>query len=204
MHRLRPCSKEAYAFWRSCVLDVFDKYASEPIDQSPLKIVVLDTGLYKDHANFQAYEERIKTSISCVGTNTRDARDNSGYGTHITSLLCEYAPDADIYVVKVADHQPVSLFIIACATNDDVKKWQPDIITMSFGWPARDDKYDSLEKARKNAQFNDVLLFAAASNNGANAKRAWPARHSGVVCVHSTAADGGLVIFVKNRLTQVV
>ncbi|KAM0290547.1 hypothetical protein ACHAO9_004905 [Fusarium lateritium] len=123
-------------------------------------------------------------------TTTRDVRDISGHGTHVTSLLCEYAPDADIYVVKIADGQPVSSSIIACAINDAVKKWQPDIITMSFGWPARDDEYDSLEKAIKNAQFNDVLLFAAASNDGANAKRAWPARHSGVICVHSTAADG--------------
>ncbi|KAM0201902.1 hypothetical protein ACHAPA_005436 [Fusarium lateritium] len=183
-------SKEAYTFWRRCVLDVFDKYATEPIEQSPIKIVVLDTGLYKDHADFHACDERIKALVSYVGTNTRDVRDTSGHGTHVTSLLCEYAPDADIYVVKIADSQPVSSSIIACAIDDAVKKWQPDIITMSFGWPARDDEYDSLEKAIKNAQFNDVLLFAAASNDGANAKRAWPARHSGVICVHSTAADG--------------
>ncbi|KAF4996328.1 hypothetical protein FGRMN_4579 [Fusarium graminum] len=112
------------------------------------------------------------------------------HGTHVTSLLCEYASDAHIYVIKVAHDKPVSSVIIAGAINDAVKKWRPDIISTSFGWPARDDEYDSLEKAIKNAQFHDVLLFAAASNDGANAKRAWPARHSGVICVRSTAADG--------------
>ena len=61
---------------------------------------------------------------------------------------------------------------------------------MSFGWPARDDEYEDLEKALRNAQAQDILIFAAASNDGANAKRAWPARHAGVICVHATSADG--------------
>ncbi|KAF4968625.1 hypothetical protein FSARC_4000 [Fusarium sarcochroum] len=182
--------KKAYAEWKSGVIGVYDRYAPDVTEDSRVKIVVLDTGVDKNHLDFDAYEDRIKASVSYVGNNRKSVRDTSGHGTHVTSLLCEYAPDADIYIVKIAEYDPVSSSIIAQAIDDAVKNWQPDIITMSFGWPARDKGYESLEKAIKNAHSNDVLLFAAASNDGANANRAWPARHSGVICVHSTTADG--------------
>ncbi|KAM0555886.1 hypothetical protein ACHAPJ_006288 [Fusarium lateritium] len=187
---ITAAKKEAYTSWKQGVIGVYDRYTPKVAEESRVKIVVLDTGIDKDHLDFDACEDRIKASISYVGNKRKDVRDTSGHGTHVTSLLCGYAPDADIYIVKIAEYDPVSSSVIAEAINDAVKSWQPDIITMSFGWPARDDGYESLEKAIKNAQFNDVLLFAAASNDGANAKRAWPARHSGVICVHSTTADG--------------
>ncbi|CEI60255.1 unnamed protein product [Fusarium venenatum] len=182
--------KEAYKSWRGGVIDVYSRYAPDVAEKPHVKIVVLDTGVDRSHLDFDAYEDRIKASVSYVGNDRKNVRDTSGHGTHVTTLLCEYAPDADIYIMKIAEYDPVSPSMVARAINDAVTNWQPDIISMSFGWPARDDGYESLEKAIKNAQFHDVLLFAAASNDGANAQRAWPARHPGVICIHSTTADG--------------
>lgn len=62
---------------------------------------------------------------------------------------------------------------------------------MSFGFPSREvDGYDLLSRSIRRAVNKDVLLFAAASNNGANTKRAYPARHPDVICIHSTNANG--------------
>lgn len=61
---------------------------------------------------------------------------------------------------------------------------------MSFGFTTRDLDYNLVEDALEHANSKNVLLFAAASNSGANQRRTFPARHGYVICVHSTAADG--------------
>jgi hypothetical protein len=62
---------------------------------------------------------------------------------------------------------------------------------MSFGFPTCSiDGYSELESALMNAYMNHVLLFAAASNNGGQLGRAYPAREPIVICVHSTDANG--------------
>ena len=72
-----------------------------------------------------------------------------------------------------------------------MSEWKVDIISMSFGFPTRNiSGYDEIETAIKDAHCIDVLLFAAASNGGANHDRTWPARDEHVFCIHSTDAKG--------------
>jgi subtilisin family serine protease len=62
---------------------------------------------------------------------------------------------------------------------------------MSFGWPTRAiDGYDELQAAIDSASAHKVLMFAAASNSGSRQSRAYPARSSGVICIHSTDTYG--------------
>lgn len=61
---------------------------------------------------------------------------------------------------------------------------------MSFGFTSRGSDYNLVEDALGYANSKNILLFAAASNSGANQRRTFPARHDYVICVHSTAADG--------------
>lgn len=72
-----------------------------------------------------------------------------------------------------------------------VKEWKVDIITMSFGM-SREDKFgrDELRDALNTANSAGVLLFAAASNEGGNMHRAFPARHPLVFCIHGTDGMG--------------
>lgn len=57
---------------------------------------------------------------------------------------------------------------------------------MSFGFPRR---YGSIEKAIDRASYKNIVMFAAASNSGANRKIAFPASsYSRVICINS--ADG--------------
>ena len=71
---------------------------------------------------------------------------------------------------------------------------------MSFGFTERVDGYQELEEAIQNAHHSRVLLFAAASNSGANLDRAYPARHEEVICVHSTDANGNSSAFNPNPI----
>lgn len=58
---------------------------------------------------------------------------------------------------------------------------------MSFG--IRED-HEPIYQELRNAMSKGTLLFAAASNDGANFGRAFPARCTGVFCIHSTDGHG--------------
>lgn len=62
---------------------------------------------------------------------------------------------------------------------------------MSFGFPTiLAEGYASLEQALKSAYADDVLLFAAASNDGGRSGRSYPARERTVIAVHTTDTYG--------------
>lgn len=58
---------------------------------------------------------------------------------------------------------------------------------MSFGIR---EYSEPIKTAISNALHSQTLLFAAASNDGANLGRAFPARYPGVFCIHSTDGYG--------------
>lgn len=79
-----------------------------------VKIAILDTGIDLNHPDVQACEENIKAKYNFLikGANGT-VHDLDGHGTFVASLLLDYAPDAEIYVVKIADRKPSSPHIIA-------------------------------------------------------------------------------------------
>ena len=58
---------------------------------------------------------------------------------------------------------------------------------MSFGIREYNER---IKVAISTALHNDVLMFAAASNEGANLGRAFPAKYPGVFCIHATDGNG--------------
>ena len=66
-------------------------------------------------------------------------------------------------------------------------EWKVDIISMSFGWSRW---LRCVEKAIDHASSHDVILCAAASNDGSNKPVAFPANCSHVICVHSASGWG--------------
>lgn len=58
---------------------------------------------------------------------------------------------------------------------------------MSFGIR---EYNEPMTKAMSLALHNGKLMFAAASNDGANFGRAFPAKYPGVFCIHSTDGEG--------------
>lgn len=58
---------------------------------------------------------------------------------------------------------------------------------MSFGIR---EYHEPMKTAISTALHNQTLMFAAASNDGANLGRAFPAKYPGVFCIHATDGNG--------------
>jgi hypothetical protein len=82
-----------------------DKYLR---DARAVRIAVLDTGIDKEHPFIRAAlnEKRIRTAESFV-SGVESTKDTLGHGTYIASLLLTVAPDAQLYVAKIATSEDI-------------------------------------------------------------------------------------------------
>ncbi|KAJ2987379.1 hypothetical protein NUW58_g4379 [Xylaria curta] len=186
---------ESYIQWKEKYHAVYNKYiTSQPGSPrpAPIKIAILDTGLDLAHPDMDARIENIKGKYNWLQDDFRHlVHDRNGHGTFTAGLILDYAPDAELYIAKIADNKPPSPKTIADAVNYAVSEWKVDIISMSFGFPTCNIKdYIELERALANAYAKEVLLFAAASNNGGRLGRSFPARELTVIAIHATDANG--------------
>ncbi|KAH8886181.1 subtilisin-like protein [Thozetella sp. PMI_491] len=176
--------------------------------RSRVKIAVLDTGVDEQDLEFQTrrecitedrLEERpecnddpVKATKSFVDSSTEDT---NGHGTHVAGLLLRVAPDADIYIAKIADQLSFDTISHIPQAIRWAKEMGCDIITMSFGMvessQTRDD-LTAIEDAIKEADAAGMLMFAAASNCGGNGSRTYPASDRHVICVHALDGHGYL------------
>ncbi|MCJ1475861.1 hypothetical protein MMC13_004525 [Lambiella insularis] len=160
-----------------------------------VKIAILDTGIDLAHPDFGKIDsahpeygiprDRVKQCKSFVNSKDGD-RDTSGHGTHSAALLLKLAPKADVYVARVVGEESSYAYpkAVAEAIMHAADVWKVDIITMSFGWPRY---HTCVEEAIYHASQKPVILCAAASNDGANKKVAFPASQPPVFCVHSAS-----------------
>lgn len=209
-----------YEDWKSGHKNVYNKFIEKHLSSSPstpVRVAILDTGIDEDHPIFDAYGE-LKGKVNFYDeSRKKKVPDGNGHGTFAASLILDYAPDADLYVIKISgkdNARPDAQVVIKVnellepfmtdislsketeadelqAIDHAVNVWHVDIISMSFGWPSSDfDGYNELQDAIDRAYHKQVLMFAAASNSGGNLGRAYPASSSHVFCVHSTDTHG--------------
>lgn len=87
-------------------MKVYDKFIAEYISSpppKPVKIAILDTGIERGHDAFEAREEAIKGRHNCYNESQRSISDINGHGTFTASLILDYAPGAELYIIKIAD-----------------------------------------------------------------------------------------------------
>ncbi|KAF5705677.1 intracellular serine protease [Fusarium mundagurra] len=169
--------------------------AAPGVDGS-VRIAILDSGfdpnLQSVRTNEGLLDPRIKGFKNFVaGQNEQVYQDEIGHGTHALGLLLKVATTCtEIYIARIANQATLgrdSYSAISEAINHAVSEWKVDVISMSFGIREFDE---GMIKAIQNARMNRTLMFAAASNDGANHGRAFPAKDSGVFCIHSSDANG--------------
>ncbi|KAL6720849.1 hypothetical protein ACLMJK_002774 [Lecanora helva] len=154
-----------------------------------VKIAILDTGVDRTHASIESqWSKRIKGVKSWVNSEGGDI-DQCGHGTHAAALLLKVAPEAHVYVARIAkdNNSSINHNNVAQAIMHASDEWNVNIVTMSFGFPQR---YLSIVNAVKHAFLKDIIIFAAASNDGARRKMAFPANLSSMV-ISINSADGG-------------
>ncbi|UKZ69411.1 uncharacterized protein TrAtP1_010421 [Trichoderma atroviride] len=181
-----------------------------------VRIALIDTGV--DFAHPGIMNAKCKGRMKedwCLrfsdGKVDKDIMDevDSLHGSNCASLIHKAAPEADIYVAKVFKGTTLEIKEIAQiskAIDYAMKEWNVDIISMSFGLTppdARQDGNTQLEesdlkeyeeiingiiKSINNAITSSRLVFAAASNDGKNRRRTFPANYPSVFGVY--ASDG--------------
>ncbi|KAJ5208734.1 subtilisin-like protein [Penicillium cf. viridicatum] len=159
-----------------------------------VRIAVLDTG-YDDNAPFfflPDVEGQLKGWKDWVD-GCDQPKDLHGHGTHLVSLVLKCAPEADIYVARIAE-SPNQLLDssenVAKAISWASRDWEADIISMSFGFA---DEQPCISDAIREAIYerkDSILFFAAASNYGANDREMFPAGHDSVISIRGTNANG--------------
>ncbi|KAI9042925.1 S8/S53 family peptidase [Aspergillus affinis] len=159
-----------------------------------VRIAILDTG-YDEGAPFfflPGIQSRLKGWKDWVDRSDTP-QDCDGHGTHLVSLIMKCAPEADLYVARIAkdarnfsDSSEHIANAISLASDD----WKADIISMSFGFA---DEQPCISEAIHKALYqrhHSILFFAAAANFGGNSREMFPARHDSVISIRATNANG--------------
>jgi hypothetical protein len=181
------------------VHNMLDKYKDDPSTGKPkrrVKIAILDTGVARDLKKGPASmrSARIKLGKQ-LDTSLPWGEDVDGHGTHVAGLIRKVCPYADVYVYRVlesrqslTDEKPLSREYVAEALADAVDKKKVDIVSMSLGW--RHDDSNEVRQAIARARTENVLLFAASSNDGVRGGMAYPARADEVFAIDAADGDG--------------
>ncbi|PLB55445.1 subtilisin-like protein [Aspergillus steynii IBT 23096] len=169
------------------------------IPRRPVRIAILDTGLdEKSHMfSIRPYTERLKGWRDWVDGSAQP-QDCHGHGTHLVSLVMRCAPEADIYVARIArdqDQLGESSTHVAEAILWASRDCEADIISMSFGSLNEKPCVDHVIKQVVMERENRILFFAAASNHGANDREMYPARYDSVISIRATNSKGGFEDF---------
>ena len=131
---------------------------------------------------------------------TKEAcEDTDGHGTQVAYLLLRLAPHAQLRIARVAgsqtledrDIENIANAIRHFSSGEDEDR--VDIINLSFGFPQYIEKLRPILDAIRAARDKNVLVFAAAGNEGGNQGIFWPAKlHQvgDVICVNSSDSEG--------------
>ncbi|KYK59116.1 hypothetical protein DCS_00246 [Drechmeria coniospora] len=151
-------------------------------------------------AQLMARPRRVRIAIldTGIGRTLRETlrwKDSHGHGTQMASVIARLAPEADISVAcvdakggslgddRIADR-------VAEAITWAVRQCDADIVSMSFGFAHERLAISKAISAAVVERDDQILFFAAASNNGANHAMQFPARHDAVISINSTDAHG--------------
>ena len=172
--------------------------------QNKIIVAVLDTGIDYLHPQF-------KTTLAGKGYNfvsdTTDATDVHGHGTHVSGLITSVSQNALILPVKVVQTGPNAPIRpqevepgAGTALTETVAKgleWAiqngAQVINLSLAWPAS-IRSKSVDHAMKLAEDHHVLIVTSAGNDSTVANL-YPCIYSQVICVGAHSPDGAFTYF---------
>ncbi|KAK3942414.1 peptidase S8/S53 domain-containing protein [Diplogelasinospora grovesii] len=199
----------------------FDKFDRVCNDQPPqkwnrvkgkgIKIAVLDTGIDLSNSWISSKAGRLQCWPS-----ERSCEDTDGHGTQVAYLLLRLAPLVQLRIAKVSKSQllndadieeiaKLSTHILVDTKTADpsqaIKRFSSDdgdrvdIINLSFGFPSFHERLRPILEAILEARAKNVLVFAAAGNEGGNQGVFWPAKLPDVIRINAADCNGNAASF---------
>ena len=154
------------------------------------RVLVLDTGIDKDHpsvaANFEAGQSFTNPSI----TSGYPFFDDQGHGTHVAGTVAAslsndgftgVAPQAKLLMGRVCSNEGCSNIAVASGINWGVEK-KVDLISMSLGGSFASPS----ERKAVAAALQAGITIVAASGNSGESMVSYPAALNGVIAVGAT------------------
>jgi len=161
---------------------VWEKYN---VRGAGVKVCVLDTGITRDHEDFNTNNLSGYSGGEAV---TPWDRDGDGHGTHVSGTIAAadndngvvgVAPDAEIYTVRVFDNGGNFYGSDVVAAAEACRDAGAQIISMSLGGPS----YLGDEKRIFDSLFDQGILPIAAAGNDGDDDYSFPASYARVMSV---------------------
>ncbi|RMJ18661.1 hypothetical protein CDV36_001593 [Fusarium kuroshium] len=175
---------------------------SEGAGSKPIKIAILDTGLdtndpYFSGAGIDRVDDWGDLWHDCLGESSTPVDDDKGrHGTALACLLLQLAPEATLYVLRVAKNSlglDQAQEAIGTAILHAVASWDVDIISMSFGFNSEVTPIRNAIVQAERLKGGEILFFAAANNDGLNEPEMFPAFFESVISARGTECNGEFI-----------
>jgi hypothetical protein len=161
-----------------------------------VKVCVLDTGLRRNHNDFNQDNLSGYNGDEAV---TPWSNDGDGHGTHVTGTIASednsrgvvgVAPEVEIYTVRVFDNNGVwgSDIVAAAEACQDAGA---NIISMSLGGPGS----STLERLTFESLYEDGIIAVAAAGNSGGTDFLYPASYDVVLSVAAVDSNRNLASF---------
>jgi subtilisin family serine protease len=128
-----------------------------------VRIAVVDSGVHAAHPHVRGIAGGI--AIRQDGTLDDDYVDRLGHGTAVTAAICEKAPEASIFAIKVFQRALTTDVLTLVRAIDVAILHGAAIVNLSLG-TANDVHADELRTAVLRARDLGVAIVSAAENDG--------------------------------------
>jgi len=139
-----------------------DAYHAVGIEGSGVKVAVIDLGF--SGLNQAQTRGDLPTSIHQNDLTGTGLTSGLTHGTAVAEIIYDIAPDADLYLIKIADEVDLDLAVTYCINNGI------DIINHSLGWYNTNfyDGSGTVAEIAQRAIDNGILWVNAAGNEALN------------------------------------
>ncbi len=153
-----------------------------PAEPENIRVAVIDSGMDVSHPIFA---DHVLEKGWNTFNNDENPYDDVGHGTHVAGIIAQHSPHATLIPYKIASATGGRLSNVIEGIHEAIAD-DVDVLNMSFGLFSPSE---SLEKLIKEASENNIVVIAAAGNEGSSAGF-YPATYSSSIAVASVDADG--------------
>lgn len=164
-----------------------------------LKVIIIDSGVNKDHKRFQ--NEIIRGYTWESGMLTEELPDDFGHGTAIYGIISKNC-NAEILNIRIKDIENGIDNKELCRLLEYINKNIPcDIVNMSIGTDGSENNYELYEACKKLTN-NGVIVISAFNNNGTFS---YPAAFDNVIGVISepTCLKSDSFIYIDDTIINI-